>query len=81
MARTLATLHSVQPGEVGLAGYGKASGYNMRQVWRWRRQYQQSVVAGRATPEMLQLHSWLEAHIPASDSDASDTRISHGDFR
>jgi aminoglycoside phosphotransferase (APT) family kinase protein len=81
MAYTLAALHSVPPNEVGLAGYGKAGGYNRRQVWRWGRQYQQSVAAGQAMPEMLQLHKWLEANIPASDNDAAGTRISHGDFR
>lgn len=32
MAHTLAALHSVQPGQVGLASYGKPSGYNKRQV-------------------------------------------------
>ncbi len=32
-------------------------------------------------PEMLQLHAWLAAHIPAGDADPSGTRISHGDFR
>jgi len=32
-------------------------------------------------PEMLQLHAWLQAHIPAGDGDAAATRISHGDYR
>lgn len=32
MARTLAALHSVRPADVGLASYGKLSGYNKRQV-------------------------------------------------
>lgn len=32
MARTLAALHTVVPGDVGLSGYGKAGGYNQRQV-------------------------------------------------
>jgi len=44
MASTLAALHGVVPAEVGLQGYGKASGYNRRQVWRWGQQYRQSVV-------------------------------------
>lgn len=44
MARTLAALHSVPPAQVGLEGYGKAGGYNRRQVWRWGQQYRQSVV-------------------------------------
>ena len=45
MAHTLAALHSVQPGEVGLGAYGKPSGYNRRQVWRWAQQYLKSVQA------------------------------------
>lgn len=32
MASTLAALHSVRPADVGLADYGKLSGYNKRQV-------------------------------------------------
>ena len=43
MARTLAALHSVDPRAVGLEGYGKPSGYNRRQVWRWGQQYLKSV--------------------------------------
>jgi aminoglycoside phosphotransferase (APT) family kinase protein len=82
MARTLAALHSVQPAAVGLADFGKAGGYNRRQVWRWGRQYQQSVPQGQAPMrEMEQLHGWLEANIPPTDADPAATRISHGDFR
>lgn len=32
-------------------------------------------------PEMQQLIHWLESHVPAADSDPSQTRISHGDYR
>ncbi|EFN52386.1 hypothetical protein CHLNCDRAFT_138837 [Chlorella variabilis] len=82
MARTLAALHSVQPGQVGLQGYGKPSGYNRRQVWRWGQQYSQSVAQGQAPmPEMQQLHSWLEANVPPTDDQPAGTRVSHGDFR
>ena len=83
MALTLAALHSVQPATVGLAGFGAPSGYNRRQVWRWGQQYERSAAAtGKpAMPEMLQLHAWLQAHVPASDGDASATRITHGDYR
>ncbi|KAI7835657.1 hypothetical protein COHA_010449 [Chlorella ohadii] len=81
MARTLAALHSVRPADVGLASYGKLSGYNKRQVWRWGQQYRASVIQGAPMPEMLQLHAWLEDNIPPTDPDASVTRISHGDYR
>ncbi|GAB4815191.1 hypothetical protein N2152v2_002237 [Parachlorella kessleri] len=79
MARTLAALHSVDPAAVGLAGYGKASGYNRRQVWRWGQQYLKSV-QGEPMTEMVRLMQWLENHIPAGDDNPSVTRISHGDF-
>jgi aminoglycoside phosphotransferase (APT) family kinase protein len=46
MARTLAALHSVDPRSVGLVGFGKPSGYNRRQVWRWGQQYLKSVQVG-----------------------------------
>ena len=36
---------------------------------------------GEPMPEMLQLHAWLEAHIPGTDTDPSLARISHGDYR
>lgn len=50
------------------------------QVWRWAQQYR-SQLTGPPLPQMTALISWLEAHIPAEDSDASVTRISHGDYR
>lgn len=158
MARTLAALHSVRPADVGLDGYGKPSGYNRRQVWRWGQQYRQSVVQvrsqagrgehrrgqgtlqwypwypcrrvhraalcqrapcapmsavawpcrvkgarstetsrtshthtthlppahapqGQPMPEMMRLHAWLEAHVPATDGAADATCVSHGDYR
>jgi aminoglycoside phosphotransferase (APT) family kinase protein len=50
------------------------------QVWRWSQQYK-SQVAGQPLPEMAQLAAWLEANVPAEDSDPGVTRISHGDYR
>jgi aminoglycoside phosphotransferase (APT) family kinase protein len=43
MASTLAALHSVSPAAVGLGGYGAPTGYNTRQVRRWKAQYLKSV--------------------------------------
>jgi hypothetical protein len=51
-------------------------------VWRWAQQYRASVSPGESPlPEMAALAEWLEAHIPATDTDASAARISHGDYR
>lgn len=80
MASTLATLHSVRPADVGLQCYGRMSGYCSRQVWRWSQQYH-AQLSGPAMPEMIKLHKWLQANIPAADADESQTRISHGDFK
>ena len=51
-----------------------------QQVWRWSRQYA-AQLKGPPLPEMQQLIEWLEGHIPESDSDPSQSRISHGDYR
>lgn len=50
------------------------------QVWRWSRQYA-AQLDGEPLPEMQQVMQWLEHNIPQSDSDASVTRISHGDYK
>ena len=42
MAETLAKLHDIDPAAVGLADYGRASGYFERQIRRWTRQYELS---------------------------------------
>ncbi|KAK9800301.1 hypothetical protein WJX73_008428 [Symbiochloris irregularis] len=80
MAESLAALHAVKPASVGLESYGRMSGYCARQVWRWGQQYH-AQLQGPPMPEMTELHTWLKANIPASDTDASQTRISHGDFK
>jgi hypothetical protein len=51
-----------------------------RQVWRWAQQYR-SQLTGPPLQQMTQLIAWLEGHIPTEDSDASVTRVSHGDYR
>lgn len=82
MATTLATLHNVPPAAVGLQNYGAPQGYNRRQVNRWSAQYLKSVAPGeQPMPEMLQVMDSLKSRIPASDADASLTRVSHGDYR
>ena len=50
------------------------------QVWRWSQQYQ-AQLTGQALPEMVELIDWLKTHIPPDDSNASVSRISHGDYR
>jgi aminoglycoside phosphotransferase (APT) family kinase protein len=73
--RVIAALHRVDPIAVGLGDYGKTGQYIARQVARWTKQYQASIV--EPIPAMDRLIEWLPANIPASD----ETRIVHGDYR
>jgi len=76
MNETIASLHTLDPAAVGLADYGRSSGYFTRQIARWSRQYQDDALAGRDR-HMDQLVDWLPHHVPEGD----ETAISHGDFR
>lgn len=78
MVETLADLHRVDVGRVGLADYGKAEGYVARQVARWSKLYLADVdVAGRV-PAMERLIEWLPANAPAAEPAPT---LVHGDFR
>lgn len=75
MNRVLAQLHSLDAGALGLADYGKAGNYFVRQIERWSQQYQAS--ATESISAMEQLMAWLPQHIPAG----AESAIVHGDFR
>lgn len=75
MIDTLAALHSVDVGAVGLADFGRPHGYIERQIARWRKQYDQST--DEPDPAMIALGDWLAEHVPP---DSAPT-IAHGDFR
>ena len=77
MNRTIAQLHSFDPGALGLGDYGKAAGFVERQVARWSKQYRDDVEGGRIAA-MDRLVEWLGKHLP---SDSGEARIAHGDFR
>ena len=77
MNRTIAQLHSFDPGALGLGDYGKAAGFVERQVARWSKQYRDDVEGGRIAA-MDRLVEWLGEHLP---SDSGEARIAHGDFR
>ncbi len=73
--RVIAALHQVDPVAVGLADYGKPSGYVERQVKRWTQQYRAAETERIAAADALM--QWLPDHLPAEGS----TRIVHGDYR
>ena len=72
---TLATLHSVDPAEVGLADFGRPEGFLERQVRRWKKQLDAS--RSREVPGIDELHAGLERAIPEEQPPA----IVHGDYR
>lgn len=76
MAETLARLHAVRPDEVGLADYGRPTGYFERQHKRWLSQWQAAETMD--IPEIDRLAEWLSAHMPADDGHVA---VVHGDFR
>ncbi|HYL59451.1 MAG TPA: phosphotransferase [Candidatus Acidoferrales bacterium] len=75
MNDVLARLHKVDIDAVGLAGFGRPSGYVARQVARWSKQYEASKI--EEIPEMDRLIEWVGGHIPSRD----ETTIAHGDYR
>jgi aminoglycoside phosphotransferase (APT) family kinase protein len=72
---TLARLHAVDPGSVGLGDFGRPAGFLERQLRRWWRQWELSRT--RDLPAMEELRSRLEAGLPQSGPAA----IVHGDYR
>lgn len=76
MNETLARLHRIDYGAIGLSDYGRPGNYFERQIARWSGQYLADAEAGR-DPNMDRLVEWLPANIPPGD----ETSIVHGDFR
>ncbi|MBA1140739.1 phosphotransferase [Mesorhizobium neociceri] len=76
MNATLAALHDVDVGAVGLGAFGKSGNYFERQLARWTSQYRASETGTVA--DMDRLIAWLETHMPADDGLIS---LVHGDYR
>jgi aminoglycoside phosphotransferase (APT) family kinase protein len=75
MNKTLAALHDVDVGAVGLSDFGRPGNYFARQTGRWIKQYQASVLEPNA--DMDRLMGWLLAQMPEDDTSA----LVHGDYR
>jgi aminoglycoside phosphotransferase (APT) family kinase protein len=76
----LATLHAVDPGEVGLGEFGRPQGFLERQVRRWGKQLEGSKT--REHPDADELHRRLTEQVATVESaDASVVGIVHGDYR
>lgn len=75
---TLASLHALDPGAVGLGDLGKQDGYVDRQLRRWSGQFAQSALAGVAVPGLVErVGADLAARVPPQRR----TSVVHGDFR
>lgn len=75
MVDTLADLHRIDPEAVGLAGFGRPTGFLERQVRVWKRQLDGSRTRNLAHAH--ELHDLLVAHVPPT----SRASIVHGDYR
>lgn len=78
LIRTLVDLHAVDPNSVGLADFGKTSGYLERQVRRWGSQWDLvRLPDDHRDADVERLHSGLRQALPQQ----SRTSIVHGDYR
>ncbi len=71
----LAALHAIEPGSVGLSGFGRPEGYLARQVSRWTRQWDATRLDGLEALDALSQD--LAAAVPATRRSS----IVHGDYR
>ena len=71
----LASLHSLDPDEIGLGNLGRREGYLQRQLFRWARQLEAS--KQRELPAMDRARVLLEARIPRQERAC----LVHGDYR
>jgi len=78
LIQVLVDLHAVDPNAVGLADFGKPSGYLERQVRRWGSQWELvRLPDDDRDADVARLHSALQEAVPQQ----SRTSIVHGDYR
>lgn len=75
MNRVIAAIHLVDYTALGLADYGRPTGYFQRQIARWTKQYRASET--ESIEAMDRLIDWLPNNIPPGEEAA----IVHGDYR
>ncbi|HHS89463.1 MAG TPA: phosphotransferase family protein [Rhodobacteraceae bacterium] len=76
MNKTLARLHDVDVGQVGLSEFGKPGNYFRRQTERWSKQY--LAAAKEPRKDLLRVMDWLAKSLPDDDEQVA---LVHGDFR
>jgi aminoglycoside phosphotransferase (APT) family kinase protein len=75
MNETLARLHTIDPGAVGLSDFGRPGNYLLRQIDRWSRQYRSSET--ETIEAMDRLIDWLPRNAPED----AEIAVVHGDYR
>jgi aminoglycoside phosphotransferase (APT) family kinase protein len=75
MNGVIAALHTIDPGSVDLAEFGRPGNYIERQVARWTKQYRASMM--EPIEEMERIIEWLPLHLPPEHGG----RIVHGDYK
>jgi aminoglycoside phosphotransferase (APT) family kinase protein len=75
LIETLGRLHAIDPGNVGLADFGRPAGFMQRQLRRWSEQWQRSKIGD--LPALDLLRDQLVATMPAQRA----STIVHGDYR
>jgi len=75
--RVIVALHAVDIDALGLADYGKAGNYFIRQIDRWTRQYRASEID--TIEAMERLIEWLPKNIPCEAK--PQITLVHGDYR
>jgi aminoglycoside phosphotransferase (APT) family kinase protein len=75
MIDVLASLHALDPDEIGLGTLGRHDGYVERQLKRWRRQWE--AVQTRQIPAIEEARQLLEASCPEQQR----ASLVHGDYR
>ena len=71
---TLASLHALDPGKLGLLDFGRPGNYMTRQFNRWSRQYRDAQLED--IPDM----EWLMANLAQLIPESERTSLVHGDF-
>jgi aminoglycoside phosphotransferase (APT) family kinase protein len=77
MNSAIASLHGLDPTQIGMADFGRPTGYIERQIKRLSEQYLADTIAGR-DPNIDRVIAWLENARPRGPEPVA---IVHGDFR
>jgi aminoglycoside phosphotransferase (APT) family kinase protein len=77
MVGTMAQMHRLDLGALGLADYGRAGNYFARQLKRWSEQWASFRRGDDDNPALDRIVAWLAERVPDSQLQA----LCHGDFR